>query len=172
MSVKSVSLLKLSALSSDKDNQAMLEKRIEQDLKAALLSGDSLKTTTLRSIKSALLYVKVEKGKRESGLTEEEEIAVLAKESKKRQESADLYTRGNSDDRARTELREKAIIDQYLPRQLDEAELIQVVDEVISETGLKNISDMGKVIAAVKQKTAGAADGAMVARYVKERLQQ
>ena len=150
----------------------MLEKRIEQDLKAALLSGDSLKASTLRSIKSALLYVKVEKGKRDSGLTEDEEIAVLAKESKKRQESADLYLRGKSEERAETELKEKAIIDQYLPKQLSEAELIAVVDGVISESGLQGVSDMGKAIAAVKQKTAGAADGAMVARLVKERLQK
>ncbi len=150
----------------------MLEKRIEQDLKAALLGGDKLKVTTLRSIKSALLYAKVAAGKREAGLSEEEEIVVLTKESKKRQESADLYIKGNSRDRAEIELQEKAIIDEYLPEQLSDEAVVSIIDAVISQTGATDMSAMGSVIAAVKLKTAGTADGAMIARLVKERLQK
>jgi uncharacterized protein YqeY len=148
----------------------MLEQQIEQDLKAALLGGDRLKVETLRGIKSALLYTKVEKGKRETGLTQEEEITVLSKEAKKRLESAELYVQGGNQDKAEDELKEKEIIDKYLPVQMDEKDLIALIDAVIKNQGAKNVSAMGKVIAEVKSKTAGAADGSLIAKLVKERL--
>lgn len=148
----------------------MLEKRIEQDLKTALLAGDRLKIDTLRSIKSALLYYKVEKGKRDSGLNHEEEISVIAKESKKRSESAELYIKGGNQEKATTELAEKKIIDQYLPEQLSENELLEIVLATIKDLRVDDQSAMGKVIAAVKQKTGGAANGGLIARLVKENL--
>lgn len=148
----------------------MLEKRIEQDLKTALLAGDRLKIDTLRSIKSALLYYKVEKGKRDSGLNHEEEIAVIAKESKKRSESAELYIKGGNQEKATTELAEKKIIDQYLPEQLSEDALLEIVLATIKDLRVDDQSAMGKVIAAVKQKTGGAANGGLIARLVKENL--
>lgn len=148
----------------------MLEKRIEQDLKTALLAGDRLRIDTLRSIKSALLYFKVEKGKRDSGLSVEEEITVLARESKKRTESADLYIQGGNQEKAATELAEKKIIDQYLPEQLSEDELLEIVLATIKELRVNDQSAMGKVIATVKQKTGGAASGGLIARLVKENL--
>ena len=148
----------------------MLEKRIEQDLKTALLAGDRLKIDTLRSIKSALLYYKVEKGKRDSGLNHEEEISVIAKESKKRSESAELYIKGGNQEKATTELAEKKIIDQYLPEQLSEDELLEIVLATIKDLRVDDQSAMGKVIAAVKQKTGGAANGGLIARLVKENL--
>lgn len=150
----------------------MLEQQIEQDLKTALLSGDRVKADTLRSIKSAFLYVKVEKGKRDSGLSRDEEIAVLSKESKKRQESADLYRKGNNEERAQAELAEKAVIDHYLPKQMTEDEIKKLVNETIAEQGAADMSAMGKVIAAVKEKSSGSADGATIARIVKESLSQ
>jgi len=148
----------------------MLEKRIEQDLKTALLAGDRLRIDTLRSIKSALLYFKVEKGKRDSGLSVEEEIAVLARESKKRTESADLYIQGGNQEKAATELAEKKIVDQYLPEQLSEDELLKIIVATIKELNVHDQSAMGKVIATVKQKTGGAANGGLIARLVKENL--
>ncbi len=150
----------------------MLEKQIEQDLKAALLAGDALKTDTLRGLKSALLYVKVAKGKKETGLDEAEEIAVLASEVKKRSESAELYTRGGSSERAEKELKEKTIIEAYLPKQLSEDELADIVSNVISELGVTDISGMGKVIGKVREETTGRADGALIAKMVKEKLSQ
>ncbi len=148
----------------------MLEQQIEQDLKAALLGGDRIKTDTLRGLKSALLYAKVEKGKKETGLSRDEEIAVLSKEAKKRSESAELYLKGGSQEKASAELKEKEIIDKYLPAQLSEAEIGRIVDSVIGELGASDMSAMGKVIAAVKEKTAGSADGSVIAKAVKEKL--
>lgn len=151
-------------------NQGALEQRIEQDLKTAMLGGDTLRVTTLRSLKATLLNTKVAGGKRETGLTDEEVLPLLAKEAKKRQESADLYIQGHDQVRADAELAEKAIIESYLPAQLSEAELIRIINAVLVETGADK-SVMGQVIGQVKARTQGAADGALIARLVKERLQ-
>lgn len=149
----------------------MLEERIEQDIKAALLGGDSQRVSVLRGLKATLLNVKVAEGKRESGLSDEVVLQTLAKESKKRQESADLYKQGANEDRARAELAEKAIIDSYLPEQLSDEELNKLIDEAINQTGASGPQAMGQVIGQVKAKAGPAADGAVIARLVKEKLQ-
>lgn len=148
----------------------MLEKRIDQDLKKALLSGDHLVVETLRGLKSALLYFKVEKGKRDTGLSEQEEVSVLQKEAKKRIDSADLYLKGGREDKAKTELEEKKVIEQYLPETMNDDELILIVDKTIRELSASDIKMMGKVMASVKEQTASRADGARIADLVKERL--
>lgn len=150
----------------------MLKQQIEQDLKAALLAGDKDRVTTLRGLKSVILYEEVAKGVRTEGLSDEAIIALLAKELKKRQESAELYKKGGADDRAAAELAEKAIIEAYLPKQLSDEELGALVDQVIAELGVEDPQAMGQVIAKVKQQTAGQADGGRIAAAVKERLAQ
>lgn len=148
----------------------MLEARLEADIKTALLSGDKERALTLRTVKSALLNVKVNAGKRDTGLSDDEVMAVLAKESKKRQESADFYVQGGAQDRADKELAEKVIIDTYLPAQLGEAEVAAIIDEVITQLGTTDSSAMGKVIGAARAKVGANADGALIARLVKEKL--
>jgi len=148
----------------------MLEDRLKQDIKTALLAGDSTKATTLRGLSATLLDLKIKEGKRDSGLPDEEVLKVFAKESKKRQESAELYKQGGSNERAEAELAEKAIIDAYLPEQLSEDELKKLVDDAISQTGASSMADMGKVIGLVKSKAGSSADGAIIAKIVKEQL--
>jgi uncharacterized protein YqeY len=148
----------------------MLEQRIEQDLKAAMLGGDKERVSALRNVKSVLLNVKVNTGKRETGLPDDEVIVLLSKEAKKRQESADLYVQGGDQGRADAELTEKKIIEAYLPSQLSEAEIADVIDAVMSENGLHDKADLGKIIGTVKEKTKGAADGSVIARLVKEKV--
>lgn len=148
----------------------MLEQRIEQEIKAALLAGEKDKATTLRGLKAVLLNVKVATGKRDSGLTDDEVITVLAKQAKQRQESADLYKQGGNTEKAKAELAEKAIIESYLPAQLSEAEIAALIDEVIAATGASGPQAMGQVIGQVKAKAGAAADGALVARLTKEKL--
>jgi uncharacterized protein YqeY len=140
----------------------MLKAQIEQDLKTALLAGEKERATTLRNLKSAILYAEVSKGAREQGLDDDAVIEVLAKEAKKRQESIDLYQKAGDEPRAQAEQAEKAIIEGYLPQQLSDEELSGIVSEVIAEQGASSMQDMGKVIAAVKQKTAGRADGGRI----------
>mgnify|MGYP001161693018 FL=1 len=148
----------------------MLEQRIEDDIKSALLAGEKTRAMTLRGLKSTLLNVKVAEGKRDTGLSDEEVINIFSKEAKKRQESADLYVQGNSQERADKELAEKAVIEEYLPKQLSEDEIASIVAEVIAETGATEQRDMGKVIAGVRAKTTGSADGSIIARLTKEKL--
>lgn len=149
-----------------------IEQRIEQDLKSALLGGDAQRVSTLRGLKSVILYAKVAAGTRDQAMPDDQVIQLLSKEAKKRQESADLYAQGGNEDRAEAELAEKAIIEKYLPTQLSEAELTTIVDQAIAETDASGPAAMGQVIGKVKALTAGAADGAIIARIVKERLAQ
>ncbi len=148
-----------------------LEQQLEQDIKSALLSGDKTRATTLRGLKAVLLNVKVATGKRDSGLNDDEVLKVFTKESKQRQESADLYIQGGSQEKADAELAEKAIIDAYLPAQLSEDEIAKMVDEAITQTGANSPAQMGQVIGQVKAKAGASADGAVIARLAKEKLQ-
>ena len=148
----------------------MIKSQLDIDLKTALLSKDTQTTMVLRALKSAVLYAEVAAKKRETGLSEDEIIAVLHKESKKRQESADLYVQAASSDRAELELQEKAIIDKYLPAQLGEAEITAIVERTIASFENPTMQVMGQIIGAVKQKAGATADGGLIAKIVKERL--
>lgn len=148
----------------------MLEDRLEQDIKTALLGGDATKATTLRTLKSALLNVKVAEGTRDQKMSDDQFIQIFTKEAKKRQESADLYKQGGNQEKAEAELAEKALIETYLPAQLSEDEIAKLVDEAIAATGASGQSDMGKVIGFVRGKAGASADGSVIARLAKERL--
>lgn len=148
-----------------------IEEQLEQDIKAALLGGDSTKATTLRGLKAVLLNVKVAEGKRDTGLGDDAVIAIFAKEAKKRQESADLYKQGGNEEKAAAELTEKTLIETYLPAQLSEDEIAKLVDEAIAVTGASGPAGMGQVIGQVKAKAGATADGSVIARIAKEKLQ-
>ncbi|MBP9853088.1 MAG: uncharacterized protein QG629_628 [Patescibacteria group bacterium] len=148
----------------------MLKQKLNDDIKTAMLAKDAARLECLRGLKSVILYAEVAAGKRDEGLSDDEVVALFAKEAKKRQESADLYTQGGSEERATKELAEKAIIEEYLPEQMSEADLVVIVDEVIAVTGATGVQAMGQVIGAVKSRAGATADGAMIAKIVKEKL--
>ena len=150
----------------------MLKQQLEQDLKKALLAGDKELATTLRSLKSVILYAEVAKGVRDEGLGDEDILTLFAKEAKKRQESADLYQKAGDEARTNAELAEKRIIEGYLPEQLDDSTLIEIIDGIITELDASGPQAMGQVIGQVKQKTANQADGARIAQLVKQRLEK
>jgi uncharacterized protein len=147
-----------------------MQDKIEQDLKQALLSRDKPKTETLRNLKSSLLNEAIAQGARDSGLSDEQIQKILARESKKRQEAADLYQKGGAPDRASAELAEKSIIDAYLPEQLGEEAVAKVVDEEIAKAGSPDMQQMGQIIGAVRGRLGGRADGALIAKLVKDKL--
>jgi uncharacterized protein YqeY len=147
-----------------------IKEQLEADIKQAMLDGDKTLTTTLRTLKSAALNMEVANGTRNRGLSDEAFIELLTKEAKKRQESADMYTKGGSPDRAAAELTEKAAIEKYLPAQLADQELQAVVKAVIADLGVSGMQAMGQVIGEVKKRTAGQADGARIAATVKGSL--
>jgi uncharacterized protein YqeY len=148
----------------------MLKERLDQDLKAALLGGDKVLATTLRGLKSVILNAEIATGVRDTGLPDAEIITLFAREAKKRQESADLYKQGGSEERASAELAEKEIIQKYLPQQLSDEELGEAIDGVIAGMDVSGPHAMGQVIGAVKKTVGSQADGARIAQMVKERL--
>ncbi|MFZ2513521.1 MAG: GatB/YqeY domain-containing protein [Candidatus Saccharimonadales bacterium] len=148
----------------------MIKQKLQDDVKAAMLAGDSLRLETLRGLKSVILYAEVAAGKREEGLTDDEILALFSKEAKKRQESAELYIQGGAQEKADKELAEKAIIEAYLPAQLNEAELAAVIEEVLNEVKPAGLQQMGQVIGQVKSKVGNTADGSLIAKLVKEKL--
>lgn len=151
---------------------ASLKERLTADVKAAMLARDNTRLETLRGLKSVILYAEVAAGSRDSGGLNDAEIqALFAKEAKKRQESADLYIQGGSQEKADKELTEKRIIEEYLPKQMSGEELGVVIDQIIDEVKPTGPQQMGQVISAVKERVGVAADGSLVARLVKERLQ-
>ena len=144
--------------------------RIESDLKSALLAGEKHKVETLRGLKSAIFNEAIAQGVKDKGLDDDQIQKVLSKESKKRQEAAELYKQGGNSERANAELSEKAIIDAYLPEQVDESAIKTAVDEEVAKIDNPQISDMGKIIGAVRDKLGAGADGGIIARLVKEKL--
>lgn len=149
-----------------------LEQKIEQDLKTALLAGDSLVVNTLRVLKSEILYFKVASGNRDKPIQDDALIGLLQREVKKRQESAGLYQKGGNQEKAGVELAEKDILATYLPQQMTEAELLMIIDDAIKELGESSQGSLGVVIARVKQRVVGRADGALIASLVKDRIGQ
>ncbi len=149
-----------------------LKDQINSDLKNALLSGDKAMATTLRGLKSVILDAEIAEGKRDSGLSDETIANLLVKELKKRRESIELYEKAGAKDKADAEQAEITIIERYLPEQMGEDDIRALVDKVLSQMGEVNPQQMGQVIGQVKSQAGPAADGAVIARIVKERLNQ
>lgn len=147
----------------------MLKDKLAADLKQALLARDSFKVEALKNLKSAILYEEVAQKVRDTGLNDKQIQVVLAREAKKRLESADMYAKAGASDRAQAELAEKAIIDAYLPKPMSDAELQKVVDDVVAAD---TSAQMGSVIGAVRAKVGTAADGGRIAAMVKMKLGQ
>jgi len=147
-----------------------LKQRVDDDLKAALLSGDRFAAQTLRGLKAAVLNEEVALGRRENGLDDAEVEKIIAKEVKKRGESVALYEQNGRPELADDEKKEMTILSVYLPQQMSEAELQEVIATKIAELGASTPQAMGQVIGAVKAQVGNTADGATVARIVKDAL--
>ncbi len=153
---------------------AELKDRLRADLTAAMKSQDRLRTATLRMLLSAIQTEEVS-GKQSRELSDDDVLKVLARESKKRGESAEIYTQNGRGELAANEHAEARIIDEYLPTPLTEAELADVVDtaiaQVAEETGeAPGMKQMGQVMKAATAIAAGKADGARLSAAVKARL--
>ncbi|EFK58841.1 GatB/YqeY domain-containing protein [Sphingobacterium spiritivorum] len=146
-----------------------LEEKINQDIKAAMIAKDNAKLRGLRAIKAAILLAKTEKGGSED-LSEDTEIKVLQKLVKQRKESAEIYKTQNREDLYQIEVEEQNVIEEYLPKQLDRAEVESIIRQIIQETGASSVKDMGKVMGAANQKLAGQADGRTISEVVKSLL--
>lgn len=148
-----------------------LKEQLTIDLKTAMLARDNLVVDVLKGLKSAILNQEIASGKREEGLSDIETEALFAREAKKRDEAAGLYEQGGNQEMADKERSEKEIIKKYLPQQLSRADIEKLVSEAIASTGASELKDIGKVIGLVKSKAGNSADGALVAKIARERLQ-
>lgn len=147
-----------------------MQEQLERDLKAAMLSGDKVKAEILRGLKSALQYESVSLNIQDRKLNDEQTQKVLAREAKKRQDTAEIYKNAGEQQRADAELAERDVIAGYLPAQLSDEEIAKAVDEEISKIDSPTASDMGRIIGSVRAKLGVSADGAVIARLVKEKL--
>jgi len=146
-----------------------LENLINDDMKKAMLSKDAEKLEALRAIKAALLLEKTKEGTT-GEIPESIELSLLQKLVKQRKESAAIYKTGNREDLAEKELFEAGIIEQYLPKQLSDDELIKIIKTIITQSGASSIKDMGKVMGQASKELAGKADGKRVSEIVKSLL--
>ena len=145
-----------------------LEDKVTEALKEAMKQKDQAALRTLRAIKSAILLFKTS-GTGET-LDTAAEIKLLQKMVKQRKESATIFHEQNRLDLAATEEEEIAILETFLPKPLSEAELTQMISEIIKQTGASSMKDMGKVMGLANQQVAGRAEGKVVSDIVKQLL--
>jgi len=146
-----------------------LESQINEDIKATMLARDSEKLEAIRAIKAALLLEKTKEGG-SGDIPEASAIKILQKLVKQRRESAEIYKSGNREDLASKELFEASIIEKYLPVQLPEEEVIEIIRKIIVRTGAASIKDMGKVMGLASRELSGKADNKKISEIVRSLL--
>ncbi|MBR8828050.1 MAG: GatB/YqeY domain-containing protein [Gomphosphaeria aponina SAG 52.96 = DSM 107014] len=148
-----------------------LKEQVTEDIKSAMKAKDKIRLETIRSIKKAILEKEV--AVRPSGqesLTEEQEIELLVQQAKQRRDSIQQYGDAGRDDLADKEAAELAIIETYLPKQLDDEELSAILTQIIAEVGATSTKDMGKVMGPAMKQLKGKADGKKIQELVKNIL--
>jgi uncharacterized protein YqeY len=146
-----------------------LEVKIMDHMKEAMKAKDSVALEALRAIKSAIILAKTEAGAAE-GLSEADEIKMLQRLVKMRKDSHEIFTAQNRPDLAEPELAQIAVIEQFLPAQLTEAEVEVIVAKIIAETGATGIAAMGKVMGLASAQIGGQAEGKVISGIVKKLL--
>ncbi|MBC7373015.1 MAG: GatB/YqeY domain-containing protein [Frankiales bacterium] len=146
-----------------------LKDRLHGDLVTSMKARDALRTATLRMVLTAIGNEEVA-GKVARTLSADEELKVLARESKKRREAAEAFRAGGAEERAQRELDEQAVLESYLPAQLADDDLIALVAEAVAESGASGPQAMGAVMKLVGPKVAGRAEGGRVAAAVRSAL--
>lgn len=148
-----------------------LEQQIQKDIMAAMKDKNQARLNAVRAIKSAILLAKTAEGGSKE-LTDGDIVKLIQKIAKQHKESADLYTQAGRTELADNELAEMKVLEEYLPKQLSEAEVEEKLKEIIAQTGAKAPSDMGKVMGVATKQLAGLADGRLISTIVKKLLAQ
>jgi uncharacterized protein len=141
--------------------------RMEDDLKQATLARDADRRDALRLIIASLRSAEKEL---QRPLSDEEELQVLQRERKRRNEAAEAFRGGGRDEQAEAEERELAVLEEFMPEPLSEDEVEEIVDDAIAENGATSMRDFGRVMADVMPQVSGRADGSVVSQLVKEKL--
>ncbi|OGH24397.1 MAG: hypothetical protein A3B47_01370 [Candidatus Levybacteria bacterium RIFCSPLOWO2_01_FULL_39_24] len=148
----------------------MLKQKIQEELKQAMLAQDVLKTSVLRMVKSAITYYEIQKGGAGYEATDEDVLSVIQKEAKQRRDSIEEYKKANRQDLADKEIKELEMLQAYLPQQMPEEQIREIVLDTIREINATSVAEMGKVMGALMPKVKGKADGGLVSKIVKESL--
>jgi uncharacterized protein YqeY len=143
--------------------------QIMDQIKVAMRAKDTVALEALRAIKSEILLAQTASGSKEE-ITADEEIKLLQKLVKTRKDSAKIFTEQNRLDLAEPELAQVAVIEQFLPAQLSEAEVEAVIAKIIAETGATGIASMGKVMGLASAELGGTAEGKTISTIVKKLL--
>jgi uncharacterized protein len=141
--------------------------RIQDELSTAMRERNTERRDALRLILSSLQSAQKELQRE---LHDEEELQVLQRERKRRVEAAEGFRAGGAEEKAAQEESELAVIEEFMPEQLSEDELEQIIDDVIAECGATSLRDLGRVMADVMPQVAGRADGGPVSQLVREKL--
>lgn len=152
----------------DAESDISLKQKIDKDLKQALKSKDSLRLGVLRMLKSEIRYKEIEKG---SELSSDEMVSVLSSSVKRRKDSIQQFEKGGREDLVSQEKAELEVILGYMPEQLSEEKLIEIISQAIKEINATGPSDLGKVMKSVMTQVKGKADGKMVNQLVSSHLQ-
>lgn len=145
-----------------------LEKKIMEQMKAAMKNKDKTALEALRAIKSAILLAKTDGSGND--LSETDEISILQKQIKMRKDAAEQFTEQGRNEMAENELKQAEVIEQFLPEQLSDEDLLAEISKIIEETGASNMKDMGKVMKLANERLTGKADGKAIADTVKKQL--
>lgn len=146
-----------------------LKEKIEKDFKEALKKRDLVAISTLRLLKSAILNKEIEKG---SPLSEEEIFNVIVSEIKKRREAISEYQKGKREDLMEREKKELEILTSYVGEELNEQEIRKMVNEIIEKIKPTGPKDIGKIMKEIMPKVKGRADGNLIAKIVRESLEE
>ena len=141
--------------------------RMEEELRQAMLEKDASRRDALRLILSSLRSAEKEL---QRPLSDDEELQVLQRERKRRQEAAEAFRSGGREEQAAAEEAELAVLEEFMPAPLSEDELEEIIDDAIAEVGATSLRDLGRVMADVMPQVAGRADGSQVSQLVKEKL--
>lgn len=146
-----------------------LKEKLQNDLTTAMRARDEVKSSTIRMVLTAIKNEEVS-GKEARELSDAEVITVLSREAKKRREAAEAFEQAGATDRAASEKAEGVVIAEYLPKQLSEAEIKDLIAAAIAESGATGPAQMGLVMKSLQPKIAGKADGGLVSGLVKAAL--
>jgi len=143
-----------------------LKTTLDAAIKQAMLAKDKVRLTALRSLKAQIMLVETADGASADGLTPDAELKLLNKAAKQRRDAATIYKEQFRSDLEETELAELVIIEEFLPAQLSEADLVEKLVHIIQRTGATGPSDLGKVMGAAARELSGQADGKRISDAV------
>ena len=146
-----------------------LSERIMDEIKTAMRAKDTVALESLRAVKSAILLAQTETGSKEA-ISEDDEIKILQRLIKQRRESAAIYMEQQRPDLAEPELAQAAVIEKFLPEQMNEMQIEEIISRIIQEQQVSGMAAMGKIMGLASSELAGKADGKTISTIVKKLL--